>query len=56
MLTAERKPLTDVSTTNKEVKVTVGMPGITKQDIKFSVYEGVVEASTIKQREDIIES
>lgn len=30
MLTAEREPLADVTTTNKEVKVTVEMPGITK--------------------------
>jgi HSP20 family protein len=49
MLTAEREPLADVTTTNKEVKVTVEMPGITKQDIKVSAYEGVVEVSTIEK-------
>jgi HSP20 family protein len=49
MLTAEREPLADVTTTNKEVKVTVEMPGITKQDIKVSVYEGAVEVSTIEK-------
>ncbi|HKI09453.1 MAG TPA: archaeal heat shock protein Hsp20, partial [Nitrososphaeraceae archaeon] len=49
MLTAEREPLADVTTTNKEVKVTVEMPGITKQDIKVSAYEGAVEVSTMEK-------
>lgn len=49
MLTAEREPLADVTTTDKEVKVTVEMPGITKQDIKVSAYEGAVEVSTIEK-------
>ncbi len=49
MLTAEREPLADVTTTNKEVKVTVEMPGITKQDIKVSASEGAVEVSTIEK-------
>jgi len=49
MLTAEREPLADVTTTDKEVKVTVEMPGITKQDIKVSAYEGAVEISTIEK-------
>ena len=49
MLTAEREPLADVTTTDKEVKVTVEMPGINKQDIKVSVYEGAVEVSTIEK-------
>lgn len=46
MLTAEREPLADVVTTGKEVKVTVEMPGVTKQDIKVSAYEGAIEVST----------
>lgn len=49
MLTAEREPLADVTTTDKEVKVTVEMPGITKQDIKVSAYEAAVEVSTIEK-------
>ncbi len=49
MLTAEREPLADVTITDKEVKVTVEMPGITKQDIKVSAYEGAVEVSTIEK-------
>jgi HSP20 family protein len=49
MLTADREPMADVTTTDKEVKVTVEMPGITKQEIKVSAYEGVVEVSTIEK-------
>jgi HSP20 family protein len=41
--------LADVITTDKEVKVTVEMPGITKQDIKVSAYEGTVEVSTTEK-------
>jgi HSP20 family molecular chaperone IbpA len=51
MLTAEREPLADVATTDKEVKVTVEMPGITKQDIKVSAYEGAVEVSRESKEE-----
>jgi HSP20 family protein len=49
MLTAEREPLADVTTTDKGVKVTVEMPGINKQDIKVSAYEGAVDVSTIEK-------
>ncbi|MDQ3968598.1 MAG: Hsp20/alpha crystallin family protein [Thermoproteota archaeon] len=49
MLSAEREPLADVTTTDKGVKVTVEMPGINKQDIKVSAYEGAVEVSTIEK-------
>jgi HSP20 family protein len=45
-LTAEREPLADVTTTDKDVKVTVEMPGVSKQDIKISAQEGSVEVST----------
>ena len=33
-LTAEREPLSDIITTDSDVKVTVEIPGISKQDIK----------------------
>jgi HSP20 family protein len=45
-LTAEREPLADVITTDKDIKVTLEMPGISKQDIKINVYEDSVEVST----------
>ncbi len=38
--------MADVTTTDKEVKVTVEMPGIYKQEIKVSAYEGAVEVLT----------
>jgi HSP20 family protein len=50
MLTAEREPLADVITTDKEVKVTVEVPGITKQDIKVNAYESALEVSTTEKK------
>jgi len=45
-LTAEREPLADVITSEKDIKVTVEMPGISKQDIKINACDGSVEVST----------
>jgi HSP20 family protein len=45
-LTSEREPLADVTTTDKEVKVVVEMPGISKQNIKVNAYDNSVEVST----------
>lgn len=45
-LTAEREPLADVITSEKDIKVTVEMPGISKQDIKINAYDSSVEVST----------
>jgi HSP20 family protein len=45
-LAAEREPLADVITTDKDIKVTVEMPGITKNDIKINAYDGRVEVLT----------
>ncbi len=42
----EIEPLSDITTTDKEVKVVVEMPGIDKKDIKISVYDSSVEVST----------
>ena len=47
-LTAEREPLADVTTTDKDVKVTIEMPGISKQDIKINAYEDSIEVSTLE--------
>jgi HSP20 family protein len=47
-LTAEREPLSDVTTTEKDVIVTVEMPGVSKQDIKINAYDSSVEVSTIE--------
>jgi len=42
----ELEPLSDITTTDKEVKVVVEMPGIDKKDIKISAYDSSVEIST----------
>lgn len=50
-LTSEREPLADVVTTDKEVKVVVEMPGISKEDIKVNAFENKVEISTSEKAE-----
>ena len=43
LISSEREPLADVTTTGKEVKVVLEMPGVTKENIKISVREDSVE-------------
>jgi HSP20 family protein len=43
LISGEREPLVDVITSDKEVKVTVEMPGIAKENIKINAYEDKVE-------------
>ena len=50
-LTSEREPLADIVTTDKEVKVIVEMPGISKEDIKVNAFENRVEISTSEKGE-----
>ena len=45
-ISAEREPLVDISSTDKEVKVIVEMPGIKKENIKINAYETSVEISS----------
>lgn len=45
-ITAEREPLSDITTTDKEVKVVLEMPGIKKEDIKINAYDEKVEVKT----------
>jgi HSP20 family protein len=42
-ISAEREALADVTTTDKEVKVVLEMPGIDKQSIKINAYDNAVE-------------
>src|SRR5687767_13189965 len=42
-LSAEREPLVDVSSTDKEIKIVAEMPGINKQNIRIDAYENYVE-------------
>ena len=42
-ISSEREPLVDISSTEKEVKVIVEMPGIKKENIKINAYENSLE-------------
>ena len=46
LISSEREPLADVTTTDKEVKVAVEMPGVSKQNIAVKVYDNSVEVTT----------
>jgi HSP20 family protein len=46
VISSEREPLADVTTTDKEVKVVAEMPGVSKENIKINAYGGSVEIST----------
>jgi len=49
--TAEREPLADIVTTDKEVKVIVEMPGIRKEDVKVNTYDNKIEITTTDSAE-----
>lgn len=42
----KKKALADVTTTDKEVKVIVEIPGISKENIKVNAYDNSVELTT----------
>jgi HSP20 family protein len=46
-ISSEREPLSDITTTDKEVKVVLEMPGISKEDIKINAYDEKVEVKTV---------
>jgi HSP20 family protein len=46
MISTEREPLADVTSTDKEVKVAVEMPGVNKQNIKINAYDNKVEVTS----------
>jgi HSP20 family protein len=46
LISSEREPLADVTSTDKDVKVVVEMPGVTKQNIVVKVYDNSVEITT----------
>ena len=45
-ISADREPIADITSTDKEVKVVLEMPGIKKEDIKINTYESKVEVKT----------
>jgi HSP20 family protein len=46
LISSEREPLADVTTTSNEVKVVVEMPGLSKENIKVNIYDNSVEVTT----------
>jgi HSP20 family protein len=46
LISSEREPLADVTTTDKEVKIAVEMPGVSKENIKINVYDTSLELTT----------
>ena len=46
MISSEREPLSDVSVTDKEVRVTVEIPGVSKDKIKVNSYQDKVEVTS----------
>ena len=46
MLSAERKPFSDIAATDKEVKVAIELPGVSKENIKINAYDGTVEVTS----------
>lgn len=45
-IAGEMEPMVDVVTTNKEVKVTVEMPGVSKDKIKIDAYDSTLEVKS----------
>ena len=43
MISSEREPLADITTSNTEVKVILEMPGVNKDKIKVNAYDNSVE-------------
>lgn len=43
VLSAEREPLADITTTDKEIKVILEMPGVKKEDISINAFDNTLE-------------
>jgi HSP20 family protein len=46
LISDEREPLVDVTTTDKEVKVILEMPGVSKENIKINAYDTSVDVKS----------
>lgn len=46
MISSEREPMSDITITDKEVKVAVEMPGVSKENIKINAYDGTMEVTS----------
>lgn len=45
-ISSEREPMADVTTTEKEVKVIVELPGVSKENIRVNAHDNSVEVTT----------
>ena len=45
LISSEREPLVDISTTDKEIRVVVEMPGVNKENIKINAYDSTLEVT-----------
>jgi len=45
-ISAEREPLSDIYSTDKEVKIVLELPGIKKEDIKINAFDNQIEITT----------
>jgi HSP20 family protein len=45
LISSEREPLVDISTTDKEIKVVVEMPGVNKENIKINAFDSTLEVT-----------
>jgi HSP20 family protein len=45
LISSEREPLVDISTTDKEIKVVVKMPGVNKENVKINAYDSRLEVT-----------
>src|SRR5215207_1103064 len=43
LISSEREPLADITTTDKEIKVILEMPGVNKENIKINAHDSTVE-------------
>jgi HSP20 family protein len=43
VISAEREPLADITSTDKDVKVVVELPGTSKENIKINLFDSSVE-------------
>jgi len=46
MITSEREPLIDITTTDNEIKIVAEMPGVKKENIKVNAYDSSMEIIT----------
>jgi HSP20 family protein len=46
LISNEREPLVDMTTTDKEVRVVLEMPGVNKENIKVNAYDNSVEVKS----------